>query len=1374
MAEQDFFEFSAKFDVAVEKSSLDSASKVLDKFYNTYSNKKMKIDTSAMVSSVQKGVHEIQKLYRQGMDELGKDGISWWDKEDIKSELGFSFDEVFDKMKDKLKDATLVFSDGSIFSALDENIADVLSEKFSKGIMVVAADLGERVKFLKEQITDSLSDLDNRGLEKYYDGSFNFSSNIRDRDALQQRIELVKTLFEYQSELEQLSGATFSEADAPLKWETANGQGIIESLENDYQELVKYNLKTMEQLERRRSLLEDVDKVSWSKSDQDIAKSNQDYDVAISDLTAYVRDRKALMTQLRHGNDDLFQNDNVEKYIRKVRKQVTDYEEYIQELINLKHESETNKSDDFGLTGDLSEVVTALGRVEEAVNNVVEAFKPLTDALANQDSALSAMVNASIADLEKLQTEVKDTFNNIETLSNKQFNVTNVISNGSNTNNDIEQFRQFRKEARDIFKQVEELYSESITTSQKIKSTPGGLSAFLDFNNSMSDFDLSDLARRIKSKSSTSLAAVIDELNEWKKVLLQFNNLRNDVDAGSFNVSKYNDTSSKVSIGSKTTDTDERSIADDTSIDNTNILDQVKDLSAQVQTELATIRAKIEETFNFSTIDPELANVQPVVDNIYQQFAELQTRIKALDFSIEIDPISKEVLNVGADQTKVSVDGELEAASAAGVSFSDAASAKRDFSAANQDAAQTAEQTAQSAKAESDALEQVAEQAEESAGKIVEANKKIDKVKYVQDANGNDKSKQTTSTAQRENAYETRIKNYIYDDDGNEELQTVTIIEDFKKKAAEAEKVAAKVALAKKTVDKFLSQFNNKTAGHGSDIEGYDTLKNFNIETLDDIESAMQQMMDLDTKYNNLTRDFRKGTKSMNPFVNAFNSMDEMRNKVKNIELDFGNLKSPTEQLRGQVEGLPGLLDELNAALMPDENGAINIERIAKAYGDLNEAIKQVKSSISVKNKEENILQSQEKENKKSYEDAIKFQDKLYNAKKQLAKVDAGSAKGLELSRKTEEYQEQYDEAVKLLQTEEQRTQVSERQVQLEKELDGIKQRAQNNYGKTVFNREERYKGNIDSRLSLFDGKVLDDNFEQKLNKYKEIYAELERLRNEFIDNPMAENEMGLQNQFNQAAVQCEKLRKEILSTFKEYDKFADIPKESILGENTFDPSKMNDAKTAMLQLADAATDGQFQFKGFNAAGTEMYGVIERGAGAVDEVTVQFSKATNEIKAFVSGSKQVTTSWGKLGAELKNGIIQIAGQYIGFHEVWQAIKQGVEYVKEIDLAMTELKKVTDETDTAYDNFLTTASKTAATIGSTVSDFTDATSAFARLGYSLDDSAKMAETAIIYKNVADGLDTVEESTDSIISTMMAYGIAADDTMSIIDRFNAVGK
>ena len=57
---------------------------------------------------------------------------------------------------------------------------------------------------------------------------------------------------------------------------------------------------------------------------------------------------------------------------------------------------------------------------------------------------------------------------------------------------------------------------------------------------------------------------------------------------------------------------------------------------------------------------------------------------------------------------------------------------------------------------------------------------------------------------------------------------------------------------------------------------------------------------------------------------------------------------------------------------------------------------------------------------------------------------------------------------------------------------------------------------------------------------------------------------------------------------------------------------------------------------------------------------------------------------------------------------------------------------------------------------------------------MEESAKMAETAIVYKNVADGLDTVEESTESIISTMKAFGIESSDTIGIIDRFNEVGK
>lgn len=57
---------------------------------------------------------------------------------------------------------------------------------------------------------------------------------------------------------------------------------------------------------------------------------------------------------------------------------------------------------------------------------------------------------------------------------------------------------------------------------------------------------------------------------------------------------------------------------------------------------------------------------------------------------------------------------------------------------------------------------------------------------------------------------------------------------------------------------------------------------------------------------------------------------------------------------------------------------------------------------------------------------------------------------------------------------------------------------------------------------------------------------------------------------------------------------------------------------------------------------------------------------------------------------------------------------------------------------------------------------------------MNEAGKMAEAAIVYKNVADGLDTIEASTESITSTMKAFGIESSGTMGIIDSFNEVGN
>lgn len=127
-----------------------------------------------------------------------------------------------------------------------------------------------------------------------------------------------------------------------------------------------------------------------------------------------------------------------------------------------------------------------------------------------------------------------------------------------------------------------------------------------------------------------------------------------------------------------------------------------------------------------------------------------------------------------------------------------------------------------------------------------------------------------------------------------------------------------------------------------------------------------------------------------------------------------------------------------------------------------------------------------------------------------------------------------------------------------------------------------------------------------------------------------------------------------------------------------------------------------------------------------------------------------------------------------FMYVTQGLKDMFDQVVAIDSAMTELKKVTDETKATYNDFLTNASQRATEIGTTIDGLVSSTADFARLGYEFKDAAGLAEVANIYTVVGDEIDSVDTATQSVISTMKAFKVEAADSMSIVDKFNEVSN
>ena len=122
----------------------------------------------------------------------------------------------------------------------------------------------------------------------------------------------------------------------------------------------------------------------------------------------------------------------------------------------------------------------------------------------------------------------------------------------------------------------------------------------------------------------------------------------------------------------------------------------------------------------------------------------------------------------------------------------------------------------------------------------------------------------------------------------------------------------------------------------------------------------------------------------------------------------------------------------------------------------------------------------------------------------------------------------------------------------------------------------------------------------------------------------------------------------------------------------------------------------------------------------------------------------------------------------------QQIRNMISNVNALDDAMTELRKVTEETDATYDKFLTNAAKRAQTLGSTMSDVVIATGSFARMGYNLEEAEKLGDAAIIAQNVWDNIGSIDETSNTIISAMKAFGIAAEDAMRIVNVYNAVSN
>lgn len=283
-------------------------------------------------------------------------------------------------------------------------------------------------------------------------------------------------------------------------------------------------------------------------------------------------------------------------------------------------------------------------------------------------------------------------------------------------------------------------------------------------------------------------------------------------------------------------------------------------------------------------------------------------------------------------------------------------------------------------------------------------------------------------------------------------------------------------------------------------------------------------------------------------------------------------------------------------------------------------------------------------------------------------------------------------------------------------------------FGDTIKNADSGVLHNLD--VSLNNLKAVQDN-------PAEFVKQLQAL----------ENELG---NVSQKLTEYKKKFQESTSTTNESTNLRNLVTTINKYEETLNSlDKRQDLKKRLYDIRDAA---EAQSKPFNVLSNEFA----------------------ELKIDMENAGIAAETLGQKLSRLFKEHFQTAIAMAGVAMVKQGLREVYDNVVEIDTSMTNLKKVTNETESAYSSFLSSASSQARELGASISDVIDSTAEWSRLGYTLDESQELAKWSTVLSNIGDGIDSASDAASYLVSILKGFRMEADEVEHVVNVLNSVGN
>lgn len=181
-----------------------------------------------------------------------------------------------------------------------------------------------------------------------------------------------------------------------------------------------------------------------------------------------------------------------------------------------------------------------------------------------------------------------------------------------------------------------------------------------------------------------------------------------------------------------------------------------------------------------------------------------------------------------------------------------------------------------------------------------------------------------------------------------------------------------------------------------------------------------------------------------------------------------------------------------------------------------------------------------------------------------------------------------------------------------------------------------------------------------------------------------------------------------------------------------------------------------------------------QGGDIIDgkKITSSINQATSSVRTLESEFRNVNTTASGLATTMKS-IFSYAIGGSAIYAVMNSMRDMVSTTIELDDAMRDLKRVSDETESTYSEFMKTANQVAINLGTTTAGAIEATTTFKALGYSFKESSEyLSQMALVLSNVGDM--SASDASSSLVSILKGFKLEASETTKVVDLLNEAGN